>query len=599
MKNDKKKAHENQDYRVVAYIRESTEEQGIHGYRPEVQQERIVSYCDFHGFKLIQTFSDWGSGGSTKQRPNFLKMLNFAKTNDIRFIVIEEVSRFFRGVHECLNFEKELEDDHNIFVIDTRIDSNPREYVDKGIPNWIWSQRMNARTNAELERREIQTRVTQGIHKKRDRGQYTGPICYGLEWCDPDKKYVRYKPDEAKIVKEIFKLYLTQRFGFTSLARHLNVDKNYSRPVVKKETTRREDGTPHIKRSVLSGKFTNDLIRKILTNKTYMGIQNSGENKSLQTLNARNQPAQLGELIEVDDFNQVQEIIRQHTHGGAARDKKTSRQKRVFLFQGMLRHAETGDKMYGHTEIRGDGTEVRRYLSEGNKKGITKVPSVHADDVEMQIIELLKAIKLKNIESIESELRDIVKLSAAAIREAKRSGQLNTKHAKRLKVLEEMQADDYSWQVQEMVEKLKKCIDEESQTDKKRGPAIVKYYDFLELRSVLSDLSLAFQEMQDLAAKQGLIQMLFKHIFLAKPKLPLLPDKAKGFKSMRGAVAEGQDYQDTMKLRQHLKQFVPALFEEIQVCAGKKENPVTKVIFKPTGLFLLVTDGMKDTKKKS
>lgn len=48
-----------------------------------------------------------------------------------------------------------------------------------------------------------------------------------------------------------------------------------------------------------------------------------------------------------------------------------------------------------------------------------------------------------------------------------------------------------------------------------------------------------------------------------------------------------------------LRRFTPMLFEEIQVSEGEDEMPIKKVIFKPTGLFLLMHKGFKTPKKRA
>lgn len=67
---------------VVSYIRESTTGQMLHGHRPETQRKNIERYCEQHKFKIIKEFSDAGSGGGTRKRPEFRKMIEFVKSSD-------------------------------------------------------------------------------------------------------------------------------------------------------------------------------------------------------------------------------------------------------------------------------------------------------------------------------------------------------------------------------------------------------------------------------------------------------------------------------------------------------------------------------------
>ena len=113
---------------------------------------------------------------------------------------------------------------------------------------------------------------------------------------------------------------------------------------------------------------------------------------------------------------------------------------------------------------------------------------------------------------------------------------------------------------------------------------------------MLKDLATSFNEMQDLAGKQELIRVLFDEIMLGKPRPEMLTEDEKMMHWV--STRQEDNYRDAEKLLSHLRRMTPSLFEEIQV-SGEEGVNKPKVIFKPTGLFLLVTGGVKNPKKKA
>ena len=451
---------------------------------------------------------------------------------------------------------------------------------------------MQARFRAEEERRWIQTRVKQGYDMKRGKGQYVGPLCYGVEWLPDSKKYVRFKDGEKEVVKQIYKLYLTGRYGFTSLAKYINDALKLRREIVVKSEAKEPDGSSYYKRETTMEKFTHDLVRKVLTNRTYIGYQNTTGVKLVTLDEDRNEidlPPLLDEYLV---FNPVQELIREKRNQKSPRTK-TSKQKRVYLFQGIVRNASCSCEMYAQAEKLKDGQEVRRYICKGRKAGTCSEKSIRAEEVERHIIELLKELNFKDTEAVTSELRNIIRTTATEVQKGRSTSIDVSSSKKKLKQLEAMLEERYDFHIEQAIEKEKKhlAVVKKAEND----PELVKYFDLAELRRVLTDLSTSFEEMQDLAGRQELIQILFDEIMVGKPRPEQLTEDEKMMHWV--STRSEDDYKDAEKLLSHLRRMTPALFEEIHV-SGEEGVNKPKVIFKPTGLFLLVTEGVKNPKKK-
>ncbi len=596
MSNTEKKR---QVIKVVGYIRESSQKQGMHGFRPGEQRLIISDYCRLQNFEVVENFEEWKSGGSATGRPEFMRMIEYVKRNKIRFIVVAETSRLFRNFDETREFERDLETNHGIFAIDARIDYNPREYLQSGIPDYVWEQRMQGRIAAEKYRRTLSKNVSEGYEGKRRNAGWVGPLSYGIEWCDEFKKHIRYNEDAKEIIKECYKLYLIGGKGFKALADELN-NREYARPFIKKVNKQREDGTWYEEKSEATKPFTFYTVQNILSKQAYVGRQNKPPHLPLKTLDEKGNVGELEPLIDIAIFNQVQDRIKQNGVGkSSVKGMKNSRQSqtgRVYLFQGMIRHADCGMEMHGVPEKQRDGSYKRRYQCKGCKSGLCKagVKSFRADEVESQIIELLKEMKIKDVPAIESELRSIIKITAKELIKPANTDNLTYSERQELIAINEALKQGFQWALGATKRRLE--LDDKARTKSKHA---LKYYDFQELRNILSDLAGSFGRMQDLASQKDLVQILFDEVMIGKV-FPEEPDaNLRYLKGVRGEVNYYEDLKKAGELKDLLRRFTPILFEEIQVSESQDNMTLKKVIFKPTGLFLLMNNGVKNPKKKA
>lgn len=572
--------------KVVSYIRESTRRQSVMGYRPAYQRKVIEVYCQRHGFEIVEKFEDSGSGGSVKKRPNFQKMIQLVnESEDIKFIVIQEVSRFFRNVESSLGFERELEE-QGIYVVDTAIDYSPRDYLERGISYSQWGIRAQARIRAEEERRMISDRVSEGYAEKTAKRQWVGQLPFGTEWKDDNTKYIGYKEDEAAIVKEIFKLYATGRYGYTTLARRLN-ELGYTRTL--SEIIEKEVGGDLIQeKKLVQEPFTNDIIRSITHNRVYIGLQNYGAYMPLRTLNDSGLISDLQPLISVEEFNYVQSVILSKTRGG--KETKNSNQTRTYLLQGNTYSAVNDVKFSAQTDTSGK-TDVRRYVASSNKKGNKeKIPSVRADEAESALIDLLVHVKIEDLEHIKKRLRESISVEPNKVIERLKKPE-NIKNMEAvLKDLKERQKSAYSSDSDILIQGLERQLNEAILLDSDPKAKSAQFYDLLELDHVISNIHKEFTQMQSLAAKKELVNVLFSELFLGQRKYDE-GSPAEKFSGRKGkqilSTRAVPLHEEAKELKAYLEKFMPALFEKIYI---NNEKEILEVTVKPTGLFMLLTD---------
>lgn len=198
--------------RVTFYARVSTDQdEQINSLENQVQYytELIQSKPNW---KFVPGYVDEGiSGGSTKKRENFNRMIRDAKAGMFDFIITKEISRFSRSTLDSIKYTQELLDynvgvffqNDNINTLDT--DSEFRLVIMAGV--------------AQDEIRKLSERLKFGFRQAIKNGHVLGnDKLYGY-----DKKdcVLTVNEEEAEIIRIIFDLYGNQRLGTRTISKRL------------------------------------------------------------------------------------------------------------------------------------------------------------------------------------------------------------------------------------------------------------------------------------------------------------------------------------------------------------------------------------------
>ena len=198
--------------RVTFYARVSTDQdEQINSLENQVQYytELIQSKPNW---KFVPGYIDEGiSGGSTKKRDNFNRMIRDAKAGMFDFIITKEISRFSRSTLDSIKYTQELLDynvgvffqNDNINTLDT--DSELRLVIMAGV--------------AQDEIRKLSERLKFGFRQAIQNGHVLGSDrLYGY-----DKKdcVLTVNEEEAEIIRIIFDLYGNQRLGTRTISKRL------------------------------------------------------------------------------------------------------------------------------------------------------------------------------------------------------------------------------------------------------------------------------------------------------------------------------------------------------------------------------------------
>ena len=226
---------------VVSYIRVSTNSQAESGLGLPIQRDQIRAYCQREKIILAREYEDAGiSGSDIQNRPGLLRLLEDAKTGQIKRVIIAKLDRIARDTFATLFIEKELKKfGAELFSI-----AEPYRWEDPA--QRIFLQLISS--FAEFEKSRIVERLRAGRIKTVQAGRFPGgrsPLGYKLR-----AKKLMLDEREAEIVRKIFKLRMG-RHSLREIARRLNAE-----------------GVP----SKTGAKFYGSTIRYILKSSTYRSL---------------------------------------------------------------------------------------------------------------------------------------------------------------------------------------------------------------------------------------------------------------------------------------------------------------------------------------
>ena len=183
------------------YLRVSTEEQARHGISLEAQLSKLQDYCNFKGWTIFKTYKDEGiSGGSTKKRKAFLRMMEDSRKGEISVILVTKIDRAFRNVLDALTTLEKLKIQKTDFV-------SVSEDIDTTTP---MGKAMFTIVSvfAQLER-EMNVGRVRDVRKMRfKQGMMVARAPFGYRTIVKNKKVIGYVVDtkKSKVVLDVFQM---------------------------------------------------------------------------------------------------------------------------------------------------------------------------------------------------------------------------------------------------------------------------------------------------------------------------------------------------------------------------------------------------------
>ena len=380
--------------RVTFYARVSTDQdEQINSLENQVQYytELIQSKPNW---KFVPGYVDEGiSGGSTKKRDNFNRMIRDAKAGMFDFIITKEISRFSRSTLDSIRYTQELLDynvgvffqNDNINTLDT--DSEFRLVIMAGV--------------AQDEIRKLSERLKFGFRQAIKNGHVLGnDKLYGY-----DKKdcVLTVNEEEAEIIRIIFDLYGNQRLGTRTISKRL-MELGY---------TSREGNA-----------FNTLTIRHILENPKYKGWYCGNKSQSVDYRTKRNILLDESEWVTYPDpsipaivseelwnranalYKRRREEMKSHSSGLSFHNRYPYSAKIYCEEHGTTFHRQVIQTKKGQQEV----WQCKVYRSHG--RAACSAPQIHSCDLDLILSDIFKELvrdKEKIIDSLVTVLTNIPK----------------------------------------------------------------------------------------------------------------------------------------------------------------------------------------------
>ena len=263
--------------RVAAYCRVSTDsDEQATSY--ETQVEHYTSYIKKNPeWEFAGIFSDDGiSGTYTKKREGFNKMIDECMDGKIDMIITKSISRFARNTLDCLKFIRQLKE-KNIPVFFEKENINTMDAKGEVLLTIM----------ASLAQQESQS-LSQNVRLSINHNRFLG-------FTKDEDGHLIVKPDEAKVVKRIYREYL-EGASLQQIAKGLETD------------------------GILTGagkkKWRLETLHKILRNEKYIGDALLQKTYTVENSHEA--------IIPRDIFMRVQEemVRRANLHSGEKRKKR-------------------------------------------------------------------------------------------------------------------------------------------------------------------------------------------------------------------------------------------------------------------------------------
>jgi len=212
----KSKDEEKPKLRVAAYCRVSTDsEEQATSY--ETQIEHYTAYIQGHpNWVLAGIYADDGiSGTNTKKREEFNRMIDECMAGNIDMIITKSISRFARNTLDCLKYIRQLKD-KNIPVYFEKENINTMDSKGEVLLTIMASL-------AQQESQSLSQNVKLGLQYRYQQGEIQVNCARFLGYTKDENKRLVIVPEEAEIVKRIYREYL-EGASMLKIARGLEAD---------------------------------------------------------------------------------------------------------------------------------------------------------------------------------------------------------------------------------------------------------------------------------------------------------------------------------------------------------------------------------------
>ena len=220
--------------RAIAYLRKSTDLQET---SLEQQKEKVLGFAKEHSIRVIEFFAEEACGENVEGRPQFRKMIECCKSKEVfQYVLVYDISRWgrFESPKEAVYWEVEVEKSGRKVIFTS--EGFKEESIGTSITNFVKS------AEASEYLKNIRRQTVRGMIYHANQGYWMGgrpPYGYNRGIVEsgkiievlPEGKQKNIKDqkvklainkEQAKVVRTIFIMFVTQGMSVNSIVTHLN-----------------------------------------------------------------------------------------------------------------------------------------------------------------------------------------------------------------------------------------------------------------------------------------------------------------------------------------------------------------------------------------
>jgi site-specific DNA recombinase len=313
----------------VGYFRVSDPKQtGERHSSLETQETSYLNFCKNHNITPINTFTDIASG-RRDDRKEYRRMVDYVLQGGANTVIVKFLDRLGRNPREILRRIWELQE-HGVTVVAT--DEDISEEIVLMVK--AWGAGAESKKNSERVRANMGTAIGKGIH--------VGRSPYGLKAIKDIKGgsvtvHWELDPEQAPIVREMYKLAVEENLGYKSIADKLT-GKGY----------KASGGRP----------FAAYTVERILSNPALMGTLVYGRKprKGNPEMKLVEVPNFFPAILTPEEWQRLKE--RRTIRGEAPRGKAHASE---YLLSGIAKCGHCGGPMVGKVGYSYKGKQYRNY----------------------------------------------------------------------------------------------------------------------------------------------------------------------------------------------------------------------------------------------
>ncbi len=363
---------------IAAYCRVSTnKEDQLNSL--EAQKEFFAAYTKRTGHNLVRLYADEGiSGTKTKNRTEFLRMMDDAEHGLFEMVVVKDISRFARNTVDLLQNVRKLK----ALGIETDfLNANMTSMGDSEFVLTLFG------ALAQEESANTSKRVKFGKKLNAEKGRVPN-IVFGYDKVAGDYFNMTINQEEAEIVRQIFEWYINGGYGAAKISIFLN-----------------ERGV----RTKRGSQWSQNAVCRILSNEIYTGKIINGKQEVTDFLTGRREDKDASEwyvverpelrIIEPEVYEEAQRVRKERND---AFNLNKERHSNKHLFSTIIKCKECGWS-FRRSERTYKNTYVRWVCSCHNGRGANNCPNAVTVDED----ELMDTLQ-KYFAEISSSKKDVI-----------------------------------------------------------------------------------------------------------------------------------------------------------------------------------------------